>query len=243
MSIIRSKRADNFTVIGNHIFNSGLSFRAIGLLVFLLSRPDNWKVSVAHLVKMTDDTKNKLGKEAIRSVLAELVERGYIRTQEIRGEAGRYFGLDYIVYDEPQTASPETAKPSPANPPLINTDLLTNTDNKANVSKADACDESLLKAWNEFAEENGLAKLRGITDQKKKIAIQCYNHYKKVKQQIGQTVQITTLAEFAEAYLAAVNGLMTDFHRGASGWKASYDFIFAKQVMENVITTNELRRK
>jgi hypothetical protein len=121
----------------------------------------------------------------------------------------------------------------PVNEPVI----------KNKVSKADACDESLLKTWNEFAEENGLAKLRGITDQKKKIAIQCYNHYKKVKQQIGQTVQITTLAEFAEAYLAAVNGLMTDFHRGASGWKASYDFIFAKQVMENVITTSELRRK
>lgn len=114
---------------------------------------------------------------------------------------------------------------------------------KTLVSKADACDESLLKTWNDFAEENGLAKLRGITDQKKKIAMQCFTHYKKVKQQIGQTVQITTLAEFAEAYLAAVNGLMTDFHRGASGWKASYDFIFAKQVMENVITTNELRRK
>jgi hypothetical protein len=48
--IIRRKVNRNFTVIPNEIMNDErLSFEALGLLGFLLSRPDNWHVIVDNL--------------------------------------------------------------------------------------------------------------------------------------------------------------------------------------------------
>ena len=45
MAIIRAKRDRNFTVIDNCVFaDKQLSFAAIGLLCYLLSKPDNWLV-------------------------------------------------------------------------------------------------------------------------------------------------------------------------------------------------------
>ena len=48
--IIRRKVNRHFTTIPNEpIIDEGLSFEALGLLTYLLSRPDNWRVCVEHL--------------------------------------------------------------------------------------------------------------------------------------------------------------------------------------------------
>lgn len=139
MSIVRAKRAHNFTVIGNHVYADGLlSFQAMGLLSYLLSKPDNWTVSVEQLVKVTVGTAKKTGKEGVYNILKELKSAGFIQTQKHATGKTTYTVFDSPVFatpdaDKPNQAKPEQgepkpdnpnqAKPNQAEPTLINTDL------------------------------------------------------------------------------------------------------------------------
>ena len=96
--IQRTPRRNNFTIIGNGIFmENALSFEAMGLLAYLLSKPDNWQVHVQALVRATEGTAQKRGENKILALLRELIGAGYIIRQ--RQSSGK---MDYYVYDEPQ---------------------------------------------------------------------------------------------------------------------------------------------
>jgi len=113
--IVRSPRPDrHFTILDNSLLRSGvLSLRAKGLLVMLLSYPDNWKTSSENLAKVCVE-----GRDAIRSALRELEEAGYLRRLKRQDEAGRWVSENYI-YDTPQESpalSPIHPQPKPENP-------------------------------------------------------------------------------------------------------------------------------
>ncbi|RKW12229.1 MAG: hypothetical protein D8H94_11940 [Cardiobacterium sp.] len=96
--IQRTPRRNNFTIIGNGIFTeNALSFEAMGLLAYLLSKPDNWQVHVQALVRATEGTAQKRGENKILALLRELIGAGYITRK--RQSSGK---MDYYVYDEPQ---------------------------------------------------------------------------------------------------------------------------------------------
>jgi hypothetical protein len=72
-----------------------LSWGAKGLWAYLMSRPDNWNVSVIHLSKIYD---GKGGKEkAIYSLLNELIENGYCSKKQHFNEKGQFENLEYII--------------------------------------------------------------------------------------------------------------------------------------------------
>ena len=107
--------------------DSRLSWAARGLLGYLLSRPDDWKVLVKDLQR-----RGNLGRDGIYRLLRELRDVGYVRYQKSRDTRGRMRGGDYIVReipstplpDLPDTASPDTAPPDPVKPEALpNTDL------------------------------------------------------------------------------------------------------------------------
>ncbi|MEN8220831.1 MAG: helix-turn-helix domain-containing protein [Pseudomonadota bacterium] len=60
-----------------------LSWRARGLLSYLLSRPDNWDIIINNLIKQSPD-----GRTTIRSSLKELEASGYLRRERVNGEKG-----------------------------------------------------------------------------------------------------------------------------------------------------------
>lgn len=140
--IRRSARKRNYTNIDNAVFSSGLSFRAMGVLCYLLSKPDHWEVSVTHLVNVTAGSKRPDGRDSVYAILGELREAGFIVRTVSRGEGGKMGGYDYEVMDTPtkpftdlpETAAPYTAAPFPAEPTQVNTenkpitDLLATTD-------------------------------------------------------------------------------------------------------------------
>nr|WP_309577278.1 helix-turn-helix domain-containing protein [Moraxella osloensis] len=98
-SIIRTvKNAENpFVMIDRRIFeNDGLSLKAKGLLGYLLSRPDNWTICMADLVKRTKD-----GKDSVNSALDELTESGYVVKTEQQRESGKFSTCEYVVYEQP----------------------------------------------------------------------------------------------------------------------------------------------
>ena len=109
MSIIRSPRLENnFSIISNAVIrDTRLSYRARGILLDILSRPDNWRISADSLAR------NGLeGRQAVLTALKELREVGYMRTEKRRDEQG-HFETVSIVYDTPTYEYTGVGKPDP----------------------------------------------------------------------------------------------------------------------------------
>lgn len=97
MTIRRARRSTKFTMMSNHgLHNKNLSFKAKGLLAYMLSLPDDWIFYQSELEERSTD-----GSSAIRSGLTELEEAGYLVKKRIRDEKGQLRGTDWIIRDEP----------------------------------------------------------------------------------------------------------------------------------------------
>lgn len=124
-TIIRAPRRDRFLIIDQRaIEDDRLSWAARGLLGYLLSKPDDWKVLVNDLRKRGD-----LGRDGIYRLLRELRDTGYLRFVRKRDRLGRIRGGTYIVReiatapdpDLPDMVEPDTAEPYPVNPEALPT--------------------------------------------------------------------------------------------------------------------------
>jgi hypothetical protein len=91
--------------------DSRLSYAALGLLCYLLGRPDDWEVDAGALAGSRGTTEY-----AVRKLLKELRSRGYARLARPRDpDTGRVAGTTYEVTDEPDgwALRPETADDVP----------------------------------------------------------------------------------------------------------------------------------
>lgn len=156
MSIRRGPRPETkfYTLDKSISEDERLSWSARGLLIFLLGKPDNWEVSVKHLINQTANAVGKAsGRDAVRVILKELEQVGYLVADIARNETGSFNGMAYTVNEvpvTPQTESPETdnpapafpapAKPAPENPHLIKTERKQHTENAVNTDSTDAPD-------------------------------------------------------------------------------------------------------
>lgn len=146
MSIIRAPRPEsNFYMLNKSISeDERLSWAARGMLIFLLGKPDNWEVSVRHLINQTQDAVGKAsGRDAVRVILKELEDVGYLKADFARSEGGAFNGMAYTVSeiatpktenpapDEPEAENPAPGKPAPENPHLIRTELQQHTESEA----------------------------------------------------------------------------------------------------------------
>ena len=106
MAIIHIDKHDNpYVMIDKKCLeDSHLSWKARGILAYLLSKPKDWEVLTCDLVAKSDNE----GRAAIRSAMRELVACGYAALQPIQGEDGRMHGKRYTVS--------ETCRDSLANP-------------------------------------------------------------------------------------------------------------------------------
>lgn len=97
--IVRGPRpADNFAQIHNEALADGrLSFKARGILAFLLSRPPGWKTSAERLAKSGID-----GERAVKSGLKELEAAGYLKRTRTHGPDGLWIH-NQIITDQPET--------------------------------------------------------------------------------------------------------------------------------------------
>lgn len=140
--IFNNKGGGSFTILPNKlIMDKQLSFKARGVLAYLLSRPVNWDVTARDIVNQTTD-----GREAIYSALKELIEARYVirGTKRTSGKITQYV---YDVYNSPQTGFPETEKPYTENlytenPTQLNTEL-TNTDITKDLYTSTEVDDTL----------------------------------------------------------------------------------------------------
>ena len=133
MAIIRQKRKDRFLVVDNKIIeDKRLSFKARGLLIYMLSKPDDWKFWTSELVKRSA----KDGISSIRTALKELETAGYLTRKRERSSKGTFTSQDWILTDKP-TFQPQVEKPHVDKPqvekPHVDNHTLPNTDFKPNT--------------------------------------------------------------------------------------------------------------
>jgi hypothetical protein len=96
--IIRERRPNRYVVIPNEaVQNHALSFKARGVLAYLLSQPDHWTISGAALAKMAAQD----GREAIRTALLELEQAGYLVRRRVQNPATGHWGWHQVLHDQP----------------------------------------------------------------------------------------------------------------------------------------------
>ena len=136
--ILRVANRKQFAVISNvTLQDTRLSWKARGVLAYLLSLPDDWVIIVEDLVSRAPD-----GVDSLRAGLKELEKFGYISKRRTRDEAGKITGTEWFVHEEPQMenpdmdnsgtesakidieSKPQTEKPYMENPRLENPRLL-----------------------------------------------------------------------------------------------------------------------
>lgn len=107
MAVCRVEKNRNYTTMSNyHLRDPCLSNKARGLLSTMLSLPEKWDYTTRGLAAICKD-----GVDGITAQLKELEQCGYLVRHRIRDANGRIADMEYIIYEQPHTASPDTEMP------------------------------------------------------------------------------------------------------------------------------------
>lgn len=172
----------DYTVIPNETIQSKeLSWKAKGLLIYLLSLPGDWVIHKKEVHKNATD-----GYDSTNSAFLELEEKGYLISEGGVREAGMFSGKDYYVYPIPKKhtdrENPERSEALPMgkipngtdgeNPDLQSKQVITpysrNKTKETIVRKKNYFQEPSLKDVEDFVASKGYN-----SDYAKKI----YEHY------------------------------------------------------------------
>lgn len=94
--IIRRRHTANFTTIGNALFeDERLQADEVGILAYLLSRPNDWEVRRPALMRRW-----RMGREAIKRVVTNWLRTGWAQAQRVRLANGTTYVI-YEIRDEP----------------------------------------------------------------------------------------------------------------------------------------------
>ena len=107
MPVFRVEKTRDFTVMSNHhLRNRNMSLRAKGLLSLMLSLPEEWDYTLKGLASISME-----GVDAIRTVIRELEELGYLERHRKRNEKGQLKDIEYIIHERPVVNEHESDKP------------------------------------------------------------------------------------------------------------------------------------
>jgi len=183
MVIFRVQKKDNYVVLDKGFLNDNrLSWRAKGLLAYMLSLPNDWLFSISDLA-----IRSKCGRDTTANIIKELTNAGYIHKEQGRTNIGKFGKMDLLVFEAPQAApftenqvtespltenplmenplteNPLTENPLTENPSLlINKSLNNNLLNKNNnEDRSHLSTENLSKIQTafQFYEQNGFGAL------------------------------------------------------------------------------------
>ena len=117
MAILRNPGKNRFTIVNNAaLTDDNLSLKARGLLITMLSFPDNWEFSENGLCAVF----TKDGIASVRSGLRELEAGGYLIRTRNRDRFGRVSTVEWTVFDSPKLEKPRVEKPRVENPRVEN---------------------------------------------------------------------------------------------------------------------------
>lgn len=125
---------------------SDLSFQARGALVYILMKPDDWRVQIKDLMR-----EGKIGRDKAYGILKELIDKGYAQRIEVRNDKGLFDHVLVKVYEtpadnhphpeNPYTDNPNTVQPHTENTEHTNKGVLPNTDLVLNTEEDPAAQQ------------------------------------------------------------------------------------------------------
>lgn len=131
MAIYRTAKESNYTVVDNgFISDPNLSWKAKGILLYLLSLPCDWNINLNEVQRHATD-----GIQSLRTGIKELTDAGYTKRQPVRDENGVFKEWETIIFEKkqsetienspftsfPQVDKPQVDKPQVENRTLLNT--------------------------------------------------------------------------------------------------------------------------
>lgn len=192
MAKITVCKKSDFTVLDNGIFrNKRLSLKARGLLVTMLSLPEEWNYTVEGLSVIL-----KEGQSCIKGVLKELEDSGYLVRKQTREENGYLGKMEYIVYEKPinKGFEPSVENPLADNPTAENSIQLNKKELSKDIIKHYSSTELKVRDF----DRDILAKAESVTDEECLInAIAYYlKRYRQTKGENHPDILINNLMEF-----------------------------------------------
>lgn len=114
MAILRKNNKQQFTSLPQSIFrDKRLSLKDVGLLVSMLSLPDDWEFSENGLEAIFEHD----GQASIRTGLKSLEKNGYLkRVRERDKQTGKITACNWYLYDYPHFEKPHLENPNVDNP-------------------------------------------------------------------------------------------------------------------------------
>ena len=116
--ILKNAMQGNYVIVSQYILHDKtLKMFDRGLLITLMSLPDNWNFTINGLASIISD-----GRDAIRSGLERLQRKGYLVKEQLR-ENGKFADICIrinVTPDKPITEKPSTEKPVSGKPTQLN---------------------------------------------------------------------------------------------------------------------------
>ncbi|MFD6509348.1 conserved phage C-terminal domain-containing protein [Bacillus sp. NPDC060175] len=102
MATFRVSKDKNYTTINNTgLRDERLTWKAKGILAYILSLPDDWVFYMEEVTKHSKD-----GIASLKAGMKELKECGYVKRFPIKGEDGKIHKWETIIYEVPQVEKP-----------------------------------------------------------------------------------------------------------------------------------------
>lgn len=152
-NIFRVVKDKNYTIVNNdYLKNKNLRVDSIGLLTIILSLPSDFNITMKGIINLTHQKANY---RAIKVMLDNLKENGYLEITKLRDEKGHFF-FDYIFF-ESNKLNPiynfyivddanqsvindnKTNSPPPTNPPLVVNDNIKVFDEVSDIGFVKKC--------------------------------------------------------------------------------------------------------
>lgn len=107
---IRVEKRLQFAIVDSRTVNDcRISMRARGILLWLLEKPDGWRVSAETIARATTE-----GRDAIRTALKELETHGYLRRERLRDDKGHWVTESIVSEVGNETAPVDATEPGPS---------------------------------------------------------------------------------------------------------------------------------
>ncbi|MEK4674824.1 MULTISPECIES: DnaD domain protein [Bacillus] len=190
MGIVRVEKNKNYSVVNNTgLRDERLSWKAKGILAYILTLPDDWVFYREELATHAKD-----GLDSLRSGMKELKEYGYLQRIPIRNDKNKIVSWETVIHEVPQVEplvgfppveEPPMENPLVENPELLNTNIPST--NKLNTN---------IQNTNYYHDDNKESKSHVLVDEEFKVS---YNFLKNEGIPLSE-MAITELGEFCDSF-------------------------------------------
>lgn len=176
MAVLKNKTQGNYTIVSQNIMRDrNLSLAERGMLITLLSLPDNWHLTLKGLSEILPD-----GRDKVANTLNSLIDKGYVTRVQSRGERGKFDSTDLEVHEtpvvatdpipehedimenspcteKPYTVNPNTEKPDTENPTQYS--IYKSNNNISNIHRVCSADTLTDAEYDDLVSEFGKAEV------------------------------------------------------------------------------------